>query len=485
MEVSRDIIGEFEKLIIAESGICFQEIDHPQLEINLAERAKKLSYTSLEDYFNYLKFGTRRRSEIEVLLNIVTINHTYFFRNDSHFQALKHDVLPNIIIKRRAIAKSLLKSPSLKIWSAGCSTGEEAYSIAIVLKELISDIDKWDIDICSTDISRKVLEKAREGVYILSSLKMVKEGFLKKYFHIDASGKYEINGDVKKLVNFNYLNLIDDIYPVDFDLIFCRNVVIYFDFEKTFEVMSKLYDSLRQEAYIFIGYSESLSFMEDKFEMIEKRDGIFYRKRDLKGSAPSDCMDNPSEALLRISKKERSLEKHRIYQLAVEDIIVNIKEALTLKKYSRAEFYIKKLELLDVSSADIDYLFAEVYSSNGNNKLAKEYLHRSIKKNSMFAPAYYLLGSIYIHENNLEEALKALRRAIYIDSDFVLARVSLVQVYRLQNDIIKSVREYRNIIKVLSKRKYSEPIPYSHGFNVATIMGICRDGLEYLKYSEL
>jgi chemotaxis protein methyltransferase CheR len=191
-------------------------------------------------------------------LNRLTINHTYFFRNEAQFKALEERVLPELIERKRSsVGREHVgrgtsnvqrptsygtERPTLRIWSAGCSTGEEPYSIAISLRETIPDIDEWDVQIFATDASEEALSRARRGIYGKNAVKPVSEERLEKYFtesaDRDRSTKYEVRSTIKKMVTFNFHNLIEDEFQFGFDIIFCRNVVIYFEMDTTMNCIS-------------------------------------------------------------------------------------------------------------------------------------------------------------------------------------------------------------------------------------------------------
>ena len=202
--------------------------------------------------------------------------------------------------------------PTLRIWSAGCSTGEEPYTIAMVIRDSIPDINSWDIHILATDASQEALARASKGIYSLNSMRLVdmehKGLYFKERGRSAQDERYEIDDSIKKMVTFGYHNLIDDDYPAGFDIVFCRNVVIYFELETTIKVMTKIRDSLNDNGYLFIGYSETLYFLHDKFKMISRDEAIYYRKVG-HAEAPKEevllakTVEATFEKRLRISKK--------------------------------------------------------------------------------------------------------------------------------------------------------------------------------------
>lgn len=188
------------------------------------------------------------------------------------------DVLPELL-NRKAAQKGDFR---LKIWSAGCSTGEEPYTIAIILKERLEYFDDWDIEILGSDISERVLKFAQEAVYMPRSLKDVPEYIRLKYFEYNPSQKvYKLKDKIKRLVTFRYLNLYDEHkmrLMRNYDVIFCRNVLIYFDEESRRKVVEYFYDALNPGGYIFLGHSESILRITKAFEIVYFENNIAFRK---------------------------------------------------------------------------------------------------------------------------------------------------------------------------------------------------------------
>ncbi len=253
-------------LIYKESGISFSDTNRPILESRIKERCRK---KEIEAPSNYYKLVQGDNEELKILLDSVTTNLTKFFRNDSHFRSLKDAIIPEI--EKRKIDRSI------KIWSAGCSTGEEPYSILIYLYEYLTDPDSWDITIIASDISLKSLLVAKEGFYTNERCEAIPQSYLDKYFDKVDRG-YKIKDFFKKLIRFDYHNLKYDNGERDYDIIFCRNVIIYFDKKAQVEVIKKFSVALNNQGYLYLGHSESLYGMNTDFKFSKIEDAIVYRK---------------------------------------------------------------------------------------------------------------------------------------------------------------------------------------------------------------
>ncbi len=260
---------KFRDFIYNATGIWFSENKKNSLFNKISSRMQKIGIDSLNDYFSIIT-SIDDRGEYENLINEITTNETYFFRNKPQFDALNNFILPKIISEK--IAKNEKK---IRIWSAGCSTGEEPYSISISLLEQLRFASMWDIYILATDISTEVLLKAEEGRYNEKAIKMMDSNILKKYFEYNDSS-YIIKDSVKKLVKFEYQNLVDVIFEKDMDIIFCRNVLIYFKEDFREKLLDKFYFSLKNGGYFFVGHSEMIR--DKRFKMIFFKDTILYQK---------------------------------------------------------------------------------------------------------------------------------------------------------------------------------------------------------------
>jgi len=218
-------------------------------------------YTSFTQYFQLIK--QNNSAEITAMLNKLTTNPTYFLRESTHFDFLRNTILP--------LHEKNNRQKDIRIWSAGCSSGEEAYTTIMVMMDHFGlQKSSWDYRILATDISLKVMEEAKHGLYSPESLKNVPESWEKKYFTSKENGYFELNEEVRKQVFFKPLNLMENFtFKQPFDLIFCRNVMIYFDQATKNALINKFYDVLKPGGYLFIGHSETVQRDSSKFLYVE------------------------------------------------------------------------------------------------------------------------------------------------------------------------------------------------------------------------
>lgn len=255
----------YRKLIYDESGIHFSATNRSILESRLRERLRDKKLQTPQEYYAIL---IRDKEELKVLLDSVTTNLTRFFRNQAHFDAIEHFVVPELLKMRQAERK-------IRVWSAGCSTGEEPYTIAMLLKEILPA--GWNAEVTASDISLKSLMVGKEGFYPESRIQGIPDSYLPKYFEKRPNG-YQIKDDIRKSIRFDYHNLKNDSGQRNLDVVFCRNVLIYFDEAAQKATIERFWEAMAPKSFLFIGHSESLFGMNTKFEFVKTDWACFYKK---------------------------------------------------------------------------------------------------------------------------------------------------------------------------------------------------------------
>lgn len=250
---------EFQQLrdfIYTQSGIYIPDNRKYLLENRLSNRVKILNLKDYGEYLHYLRYDNGRRQELSRMFEVITTNETSFFRNPPQLAVFQNVILPGILEKLRKSGNR-----SLHLWSAGCSTGEEPYTLAIIIHEVLkSEIASWKIRITANDLSEAVLRSARQGIYSEYALRTTPKDMVSKYFTEEA-GRFRVGQNLRSLITFGQLNLNDrgqiKMIPRS-EIIFCRNVIIYFDDAMKKRVISSFYDNLVPGGVLFIGHSESL-----------------------------------------------------------------------------------------------------------------------------------------------------------------------------------------------------------------------------------
>ncbi|MDR0599932.1 MAG: protein-glutamate O-methyltransferase CheR [Treponema sp.] len=257
----------YKTLIYNESGIHFTATNRSILESRLKDRLRNKEIASVQAYFNTI---SKDKEELKAFLDSITTNLTRFFRNQAHFDALEHYVIPELFKIKKAGG-----GVTIKVWSAGCSTGEEPYTIAMLLSEILPP--PWKFEIIASDISLKCLMTAKEGFYSDSRITGIPGAYLAKYF-TKVEGGYKIHADIMSKIRFDYHNLKNDSGHRGLDIVFCRNVIIYFDEAAQAAVMKHFWEAMSNNSFLFIGHSESLFGMNTKFEFIKTQWATLYGK---------------------------------------------------------------------------------------------------------------------------------------------------------------------------------------------------------------
>jgi chemotaxis protein methyltransferase CheR len=261
----------FKDLIYRETGINMSDKKKKLIVARLSKRLRILQLSSFTEYYQYLNDSPDSDDEIVNLINRVTTNKTDFFREKHHFDFLAQELFPQIIDAGR---KNGVRR--LRIWSAGCSSGEEPYTLAMTAMESFKAERGWDIKILATDLDTEILQRAIAGTYPTQLIAPVPREYLSRYFNRSGE-QYVVSDACKSLVSFRRLNLMDESFPMKhpFDIIFCRNVIIYFDAQTKDSLLTKYHRHLKDEGHIFIGHSESLMHMKDRFRYLKH---TIYRK---------------------------------------------------------------------------------------------------------------------------------------------------------------------------------------------------------------
>ncbi|MBX3328008.1 MAG: protein-glutamate O-methyltransferase [Nitrospira sp.] len=268
LEISTEEFQQFRTLIYDESGISLNDQKKGLVASRLSKRLRELGLSTFSDYYKQVT-GDPSQEEFTRMLDLISTNKTDFFRESKHFDYLREEILPHLAQEKR-----------IRIWSSACSTGEEPYTIAMTLFDGVSDPGQWDCKILASDLSTRVLAKAAAGVYDAERVQDVPPETVRRHF-LRGRGASEhllkVKPHLSTMIQFRRLNLMDDQFPIKspLDLIFCRNVMIYFDRPTQERLVNKFYRYLKPGGYLFIGHSESLQWVTHPFTVVAP---TIYRK---------------------------------------------------------------------------------------------------------------------------------------------------------------------------------------------------------------
>jgi len=504
-------VQNFTQLISTRTGLQIRVQDRKEFCKKLETRMKVLKLNTPEQYYKLLLGFTHQQDiatidpqserEWQELLALLTIGETYFFRDQGHFKLLKHQILPELIeSKRKACCDSLEKQPSLRIWSAGCSSGQEPYSLAILVKELIPDLSDWEIFILGTDINPEAIAKAQRGIYEAWSFRQVDPQIQKHYFLQRKLG-WELDPRIRRMVNFRCGNLLQESFPspaVDIhnmDIIICRNVFIYFNSEAIATVLEKFYHTLKPSGYLIVGHTELSGQNLSKFQLKAFAESIVYRRQDIAIELKAKTNVSPLQSLSKAENSNISpvkFQKKEEFELNKNKLSKNKLSSLTNKpKSSRspiaspiiaspttasstnvsqfkpdlapAEVFFQSGEYSRAIQAaqtiiqqyphcfDAYYLMAQSWANLGNYEQATQYCQQAAKTNNFSEKPYYLLARIAEEKGDLEQTKTLLKKIIYLAPESIAAYIELSSLYEKEGDRQRANKMLVTALELLKK----------------------------------
>lgn len=452
----------FADLVRERSGM---ELNGPRRSDLLRAIGRALEETGLSSPHTLYERLIADRSFLESFLASLTIPETYFFRNRPQFEALEQHILPDLIARRR-------EQRRLRIWSAGCASGEEPYSVAILLRRLLPDLASWDVLILATDLNRSLLEKAQAGVYSAWSFRETPPEIQERYF-TPRGARFELVPQVRQQVTFAYLNLAEETYPSpltnthEMDLILFRNVLIYFNAEMARRVVDRLYRALADGGWLLVGHAEPSITLFNRFTEHHFAGAIAYQK----GSAPSvsAAVVLPTAATTAAS----SGNGQKPAASAVRPVEASgASGRLHVRRRPAATSASTRPSLSPPPEDDLvaQYRAARSLANQSQLTAALRSVEALIRKAPLFAPAYYLQGLILQELGDLEGALDALRRCVYVDAGFVMAHWALANLYARAGQLERSRRHREQIARLLSAAAPGEPVPEGDGLTVGELL---------------
>lgn len=494
LTLSRREIEQFQQLILRRTGIVIEEARHEVLRFSLEQRLAGTGCGSAAAYYQFLQEQGDR--EFQELIQLLTVGETFFFRTEQHWQALKQEVLPELIAWRRQEAEeqagregSGQPSPSLRLWSAGCASGEEPYSLAILLHELIPDLARWTITLLGSDINEHALATAIRGRYGRRSVESATDPAYRERHFALKKDTYELDKRVREIVEFRALNLVRDSYPsllsntCDMDLILCRNVTIYFTPELAREVQNKLYRSLSPGGLLLIGHAETIIDRLLGFTVVHKGGITFYQR------PAAGLVLPPLQEPIKVPLDRRS-------QVLTDGLPLPPPEQRGQEHLQRGLEYLRgglvdraRQELEEALQAlprspKVHCALGEVYASTDLEEMALEQWQQAIDLDSLYPLPYFFLGLLYKSRGDRSRAEELLRKAIYLDPQMVLARFHLAQLYHAGGQSQYAIREYRNTRRYLRDMPAQQFVEHSEGFTIGLVQRLCDKAISELNGSK-
>lgn len=518
VEVSEPLMRSFCDFVTDLMGLYYPQEGWNELERKLQSMAKALKFNQVADCIKWIMQSTSYKEKIAILSHYLTTGETYFFRDPSLMRVLENKILPHLI----EIHKT--KDRQLRIWSAACCSGEEPYSIAILLRRMIPNFQEWNIKIIGSDINPRFLQKAEIAEYKEWSFRATPKEMRNSYFTKKAEGVYLLNADIKNMVKFVQLNLIENDYPSitnDFnqmDLILCNNVLIYFSPLQIKNVVRQLSDTLVERGYLVVSaievpYIHDVNLISTKYEetTVFKKDSRFtHTKLDELIAEPSHSIFtplsyssskapsplpanitvelpafiNPSQSSLEFDFGQVSVPaKDQFKETTVKQKkkehkkqeIVSYQHLL--KQYQEGEYpkVIRVLEQLLVNqelNSEEFLLLAKSHLHIKNEQAALQYCKKALEKNKLNPHLYYIEAHILQEMNELTEASHALKRALYLDPKFVMAHFRLGNLMLEQQKPKEAFRHFRNVLDLLQHDQSHTSIPGEEMFSAQELKEI-------------
>jgi chemotaxis protein methyltransferase CheR len=468
--VNRVILSESEFATVARllhdaAGLSFDESRRESLGYSVAER---MNATQTPDVATYLALlsGPDSSHERQALLDEVTIPETHFFRNPPQIRALRKYVLPELL-RQAATGKKL------RIWSAGCSTGEEAYTVAILIRELLPPSVDWDIKVVATDVSTRALKAGREAHYGERAFVMTDPLDLARWFTMDeTAGSWVVRDEVRELVEFRHHNLIRDAPPFGderVDLILCRNVTIYFDRETTRRLMKRLHGRLRDGGYLFLGHAETLWQICDDFKLVPLGDAFVYRRLDEPPESETRrwvLQDRRTEAEPRPTRADR--------RRGDDDRRGRPVDAVKRRSRPPAPAATSAAPKVAMVPAPRDPLDAVRWAiAEGRYDEAADVAAEVVSATPLWAQAHYLHGVALTNLGRDADALVVLRKTVYLEPEHGLAHFLLGGALERLGEPLAASRSYRAAAYTLGSRPPDGVAPELGGRRVTELAELC------------
>ncbi len=483
-----DRLPRLSELVGDHLGLHFPPERWRDLERGVAAAAAELGFPDLDACLAGLMAAPWSKRQVEALASHVTVGETYFFRDEAMLRALEHEVLPAIIRDRAGVERRL------RLWSAGCASGEEPYTLAMVLDSLLPGSHGWTVSILATDISAAALRKAEAGVYGEWSLRATPAAARERFFTRRKDGRFEVAARLRQRVTFAQLNLAGDSYPSlsngtnAMDLILCRNVLMYFRPERAAAVVDRLHAALVDGGWLAVSPCEAPPGLLARFAPTSFADATLYRKGDARVAPPPVPVWNPEQpqpplALPQASSATPSFAPPTLPAAAPMGDgqppplppavpAASFEAAVQLYeqgRYSEAADAIRATLERAAGDAQALGLLARAYANLGRLAEAREWCERAIAAAKLDPNGHYLLATVLEELAEPEAADRALRHTLYLDPGFVLAHFHLAKLARRSGNATQAAKHLGNALDLLSRQPPDQVLPGSDGMTAGRL----------------
>ena len=495
--MTETLLPRLSEFVAAQMGLHFPPERWRDLERGVISAAREFGFADTEAFAQWLLTSPLTRNRVEVLASYLTVGETYFFREKRAFELLEEGILPELIRSRKGTEQRL------RIWSAGCATGEEPYSIAILLHKLIPDLERWNIALLATDINPRFLQRASAGEYGEWSFRDSPSWLRERYFKKTEGGRFRIAPFIQKLVSFSHLNLAEDAYPAltnetnAMDLIFCRNVLMYFVPERQKKVADNFHRSMVEGGWLIVSPSEASHVLFSNFMTVNFPSAILYRKvcdKTMSSRALPFCArEEPTSPLPAVTLPADepkplppvpefggSLASHA-EEVQTQEVRPNsYQEALTLYGLGHYADAAEKLALwLSENHKDSNAmnLMARLYANQGQLSQALEWSEKALVADKLNTACHYLRAMILQEQAATEEAIGSLKRTLYLDPRLVMAHYSLGNLASRQGKVREAEKHLHSALSLLRLCRPEDNVPEAEGITAGRLMEIIESTL--------
>ncbi|MGB7541433.1 MAG: CheR family methyltransferase [Burkholderiales bacterium] len=471
------LFSRLSDFLIAQMGLNYPRERRRDLERGIAAAAREFGFSETEACVRWLLSAPLTRNQIEILAGHLSVGETYFFREKRSFEALEEHIVPQLL---RARGDAGLR---LRIWSAGCCTGEEPYSIAMLLDRLIPDLEKWSITILATDISPRFLRKAAEGIYGEWSFRDTPAWIRERYFNRRKDGRFEIKPHIRKRVTFCHLNLAEDGYPSlwsntnAMDVIFCRNVLMYFAAEQTRKVAGRLHRCLVDGGWLITSPTEASNITFSAFTAVEFPGVVLYRK--MAGGGPQAAVIKPQ---VPVFDEQAWAFRPQHPGVPPQPAVVDEARPASPKDAPDGPEQIGSVEAhsREQDEREAPSRAARICADQGKLAEAIDWCSQAIAADKLNPAHHYLLAAIQQEQGQSDAAERSFKRTLYLDPDFALAHFALGNLRLSQGRRREARRHFGNARALLQARPQDELLLESGGLTAGRLGEIILSAQESL-----
>lgn len=485
--------SQLSESLSARMGVHYPFERRSDLVCGITAAAAAFGMDSVSGCARWLVSAPLSRTQIETLARCLTVGETYFFRDRPAFEALRHEILPGLLDARTRSA-----GRRLRVWSAGCCSGEEPYSIAILLRQMIPNLHDWDVSILATDIDPDYLRKARLGIYSEWSFRDMPDGVKEHYFKPIGKGLYQVDARIRSMVRFEFLNLAENVYPsaatgtVAMDLVFCRNVLMYFSPACAAETLQRIELCLSDEGWLLVSPVEIALVGSSQLLPVQLPHAIFHHKGGVASGhgstqAPPLPLHQAMVALVPAMRDETtacaptqppviptSIATHTAATPSTSTLTDEADQLYQLGHYDDAR--IRFLSLLMDRPEDTTILsrLAKCHANLGQLNEAAALCEQALMIDKLNTGLCCLLGDIRQQQGDDAQAIRMLRRALYLDPDNALAHFSLGNLIRHRNHGARADHHLRTALALLDRCPSDQVLQGSDGLTAGRLAQILR-----------